>query len=291
MSTGSAIALSFMPLARARGIECHFIESAARGDGPSMTGRIASRIPGMRLYTQYPSWADEQLALRGLGARRLPAGSGAGPHRRSPGGGAARHHGARLPPPRWSGSSRILPPDAEVLWQTGSTDLTGLPVDGPPLRALRRGRAGDPATSDACRRPIRAWAPPSAPSSWGARRCSRRAAGTCAEHVDDHQTHIAAELERRGLAVTRDADELELADLERAAGLRAEELSDVPEFRALLEPLRRAYGPSTSRLQLRAGAGSRQRSSCSSRALVAACSSSAWRPTAVAQAGGDARRA
>ena len=76
VSTGSAIALSFMPLARARGIECHFIESAARGDGPSMTGRIASHIPGMRLYTQYPSWADEQWRYAGSvldGFRPAPA--------------------------------------------------------------------------------------------------------------------------------------------------------------------------------------------------------------------------
>ena len=36
--------------------------------------------------------------------------------------------------------------------------------------------------------------------------------------MDDHQTHIAAELERRGLAVTRDADELELADLSGRPG-------------------------------------------------------------------------
>ncbi|MBJ7472401.1 MAG: hypothetical protein JHD16_13930, partial [Solirubrobacteraceae bacterium] len=65
VSTGSAVALSFLPLARATGVPVHYIESAARSDGPSLTGRILERIPGVRLYTQYASWANERWKLAG----------------------------------------------------------------------------------------------------------------------------------------------------------------------------------------------------------------------------------
>ena len=53
MTTGSQIALPFLAVGRLRRRPCHFIESAARSDGPSLTARIASYIPGVRLYTQY----------------------------------------------------------------------------------------------------------------------------------------------------------------------------------------------------------------------------------------------
>jgi hypothetical protein len=53
VSTGSAIALSFLPVARLRGVPCHCIESAARSASPSQTGRLLRRVPGVRLYTQY----------------------------------------------------------------------------------------------------------------------------------------------------------------------------------------------------------------------------------------------
>ena len=47
VSTGSAVALPFYALGRARGLSCHYIESAARSDGPSRTARMISRIPGV----------------------------------------------------------------------------------------------------------------------------------------------------------------------------------------------------------------------------------------------------
>ena len=71
VSTGSGIALSYMPLARARGIPCHYMESAARSDGPSRTGRILCRVHGVHLYTQYPGLANATVAVRRIGLRRL----------------------------------------------------------------------------------------------------------------------------------------------------------------------------------------------------------------------------
>jgi UDP-N-acetylglucosamine--N-acetylmuramyl-(pentapeptide) pyrophosphoryl-undecaprenol N-acetylglucosamine transferase len=40
VSSGAGIALSFLPLARIKGIPTHYIESCARIDGPSLTGRL-----------------------------------------------------------------------------------------------------------------------------------------------------------------------------------------------------------------------------------------------------------
>ena len=57
VSTGASVAVSFMVPARARRITCHYVESAARADGPSLSGRIVARIPGVNTYAQYPSWA------------------------------------------------------------------------------------------------------------------------------------------------------------------------------------------------------------------------------------------
>ena len=52
ISTGAGIALSFLPLARALGLSCHYIESAARITGPSTTGRLLRASGTAHLYTQ-----------------------------------------------------------------------------------------------------------------------------------------------------------------------------------------------------------------------------------------------
>ena len=149
VSTGAAMALSVLAMARARGIPCHWIESSARATGPSLTGRIVSSIPGMHLYTQYPSWADERWAYRGsvLDAYR-PV------ERVPPVDGLARRvvvtFGTQKGYPFRRGLDallRVLPavlaPDAEVLWQTGVTDLSGLEHQGQSDAAGGRDPRGD----------------------------------------------------------------------------------------------------------------------------------------------------
>ncbi len=34
-----------------------YIESAARATGPSVTGRLMARVPGVQRYAQYRAWA------------------------------------------------------------------------------------------------------------------------------------------------------------------------------------------------------------------------------------------
>lgn len=65
VSTGSSMALPFFALARARGLDCHYIESAARSEGPSTTGSLMARIPGVWRYAQYPNWAGDGWHYRG----------------------------------------------------------------------------------------------------------------------------------------------------------------------------------------------------------------------------------
>jgi UDP-N-acetylglucosamine--N-acetylmuramyl-(pentapeptide) pyrophosphoryl-undecaprenol N-acetylglucosamine transferase len=65
VSTGCGVALSFLPLANARGISTHYIESAARVESPSVTGRILEHLPGIHLYTQHREDANSRWQFVG----------------------------------------------------------------------------------------------------------------------------------------------------------------------------------------------------------------------------------
>src|SRR6478735_6466095 len=64
-STGSSPAVAVLPMAVRRGASAHYIESAARADGPSMSGRILQRWGRVNTYTQYPSWQSERWGYAG----------------------------------------------------------------------------------------------------------------------------------------------------------------------------------------------------------------------------------
>jgi UDP-N-acetylglucosamine--N-acetylmuramyl-(pentapeptide) pyrophosphoryl-undecaprenol N-acetylglucosamine transferase len=65
LSNGAGIAISFLPLAQAKGISSHYIECAARAEGPSMAGRIIERAGGVMVYTQYPELANSRWRYSG----------------------------------------------------------------------------------------------------------------------------------------------------------------------------------------------------------------------------------
>ena len=109
----------------------------------------------------------------------------------------------------------ILPDDAHVVWQTGHTDVSHLPITPVPWltpEELHRElaacdvvvtHAGMGAALDALeagRFPV------VVPRT--------KAAG---EQIDDHQSELAGELERLGLAVSRHVDNLDMSALESAA--------------------------------------------------------------------------
>ena len=230
VSTGSSMALPFIALARAQGRECHYIESAARSEGPSVTGRVIGRIPGVWRYAQYPSWGRRGWHHRGsVFDSFAPV---AEPERQP---GALGRVVVTLGTYRGYGFTRlirrlqsILPPEAEVLWQTGDTDTGGLGIDGHyaiPEHDLNEAmREADVVVAHA--------GVGAALAAFEAGKCPvlvprRHALG---EHVDDHQTQIATELGDRGLSVSVEADDLTLETLHAAATRPVRTLAAEPPF-------------------------------------------------------------
>jgi UDP-N-acetylglucosamine--N-acetylmuramyl-(pentapeptide) pyrophosphoryl-undecaprenol N-acetylglucosamine transferase len=231
VSTGSAVALPFFALGRARGLTCHYIESAARSDGPSKTARMISRIPGVNLYTQYPAWEDGRWHYRGAVFDSFVGGGE--PAAQAPD--RIRKVVVSLGTFKDIGFERlvkrlleILPADAEVLWQTGDTDVSGLGIVGHhaiPEREL----------SEAIREADVLVAHAGVGTALAALEVGklpvlvpRRLAH--AEHVDDHQIQIARELDSRGLALSVEADELTLDHLLTAAATGVRTLPTDPPF-------------------------------------------------------------
>ncbi|MER2133597.1 MAG: glycosyltransferase [Arthrobacter sp.] len=58
VSTGAALALAAMPLARAHRVPTTYIESVSRVNGPSLTGRIIAALRLAELRTQHDTWAN-----------------------------------------------------------------------------------------------------------------------------------------------------------------------------------------------------------------------------------------
>jgi len=222
ISTGSGIALGYLPYLAARGVPCHYIESAARVTGPSLTGRVLEHVPRVRRYTQYAQWAGPRWHHRGSvfddyepgGERQPPAGVlrvvvtlGT----------ADEFPFARL-------VDRLVPllsPDGElaeaagvpveVLWQTGCTPTGHLPIA--PL-AFVPGEKLTAAVADADLVVSHAGVGSALTAlAAGHRPVLADRSAALGEFRDDHQRQIAVELQRRGLAVHRDASDITVADL------------------------------------------------------------------------------
>lgn len=211
ISTGSSPAVAFLPRAASRGIPAHYIESAARADGPSLTGRIISRVPRVRTYCQYPAWSNDKWAYRGsIFDAYVPGEPVAARTPRR----AVVSVGTQEGYPFSSLLEAVVPllrDMDEVLYQTGDADVSGLGIDAresvphDELKAAVReadvvithaGVGAAITALEAGKHPILI-----------PRRVSHR------EHIDDHQIQVARELERRGLATVRYPDTLEVGDL------------------------------------------------------------------------------
>lgn len=230
LSTGSAVALAYFAYGRAKGLPCHFVESAARIEGPSLSGRLMTAIPGVHLYSQYRVWADERWRFRGsvfdsfTGVERPQAGRP-----------QLRKIVVTLGTYRGYDFSRlvrrlleVLPPEAEVLWQTGDTDVSAFGIEGhyaiPEAELTAAMQEADVVIAHA--------GVGTALAAFEVGKCPllvprRYAFG---EHVDDHQIQIAEELGERGLTLTVDADELSSEHLETAAARGVGRASLIPDF-------------------------------------------------------------
>lgn len=222
VSTGALFVVPHLLAAAGHRCETWFVDSATRVDAPSQTGRLAQRLPGVKLFAQGDGWGDRRWqpvpsVLDAFQSARRPAGPalGAGSTRATK---VVVSLGTELWPfPRAvAGALRVLPA-ADVVWQTGSTvfDHDGrrlqqwLPAEelhaalGAADVVITHGGVGSVL---ACLR--QGTVPVVLP----------RTAGQ-GEHIDDHQHQFARLLAERDLAVCTDPDRLSEEHLARAAAM------------------------------------------------------------------------
>ena len=137
VSTGAALALAVLPQARLRGIPCVYIESATRVTGPSVSGNLLSRVPGIQMYSQSAAlssrrwhflaspWDVYETDASGASSPRAEA-AAVRPVRSVVVSLGTSPYGFRRLVERLV---EILPQEADVLWQTGATDVSGLGID------------------------------------------------------------------------------------------------------------------------------------------------------------------
>lgn len=227
ISTGSSPAVSVFPIALAHGIPCHYIESAARAQGPSLSGRIVARMPRVKTYSQYPVWATEsRWAYRGSIFDEFAP----GPDRQER---PIRTAVVSLGTQETYGFDRLfrslvpLLDGCEVLWQVGAADVSSYGIDGR-ASVLHSELAAAVAEADVVVAHAGTGAALTAIEAGKVPVLVPRLA-RFGEHVDDHQVQIAAELSRRGLAVDCPPERLDLATLV-AASVRSAQRVDPPEF-------------------------------------------------------------
>lgn len=230
ISTGSAIAVPFLGAATLRGARTHYIESAARSQGPSLSGRIVSHLPRVHLYTQYASWSDSAWRHEGsvfdpfvMVEKPSPVASAGrvvvtlGTMKRYPFRRAVEAVQQVL--------ERVARPDVEVLWQVGDTPVDDLGIDSfelIPAHELKTAiREADLVFAHAgigsCLQILDSGRVPVLLPR-------RRVHG---EHIDDHQLLIADELDGRKLAISRDPSVLTAADAIESMG-RSVTLTKLP---------------------------------------------------------------
>lgn len=227
ISTGSSPAVAVLPQASARGISSHYIESAARADGPSLSGRMVARFPRIATYTQYPIWSDKRWQYRGSIFDAYEPGPEL-PER--PIGRAVVTVGTQEGFPFGRLYEALVPllRGVEVLWQTGTQDVSRFGIEG------RASVPHDELASAVAEADLVV-----AHSGTGSALTAIEAGKTpvlvprmarYGEHVDDHQVQIAGELERRGLAIAAAADAL-TPELLLEAARRTTRPVDAPPFR------------------------------------------------------------
>lgn len=233
ISTGSAIAVPYLVAARTLGLRAHYIESATRTEGPSLTGRILMRTPGVHLYTQYRHLADDTWTYRGSVFdgfsvhNGIPAGQQParvvvtlGTMSQFPFGRAVQAVRRVL--------SQVAGPQTQVLWQIGdlpAADLPGEVCSTVPAARLHAAIAeadlvvAHAGTGSSLRILESGRVPLLVPRS--------RANG---EHVDDHQVLLARELAGRGLAVAADPEQLSVDHVRTVLSRRVVRNAEEPDL-------------------------------------------------------------
>jgi UDP-N-acetylglucosamine--N-acetylmuramyl-(pentapeptide) pyrophosphoryl-undecaprenol N-acetylglucosamine transferase len=219
VSTGASVAIPFFMAARMYGAEGHYIESAARVEGPSISGQVAAVMPKVRCYTQSRSWADSRWTYAGSvfdGYQGREVEAPAGPLRVVVTVGSMHHPMTRL----LEQLNAVLPEGAEVVWQLGHT---------PAIPGMRADRIEEFITHDELTDLMREAHVVVCHAGVGSA-LQAMSVGKApilvprliehGEHVDDHQEQIAKRLGDLGLAMPVYAENL-TADVIRGAATRA----------------------------------------------------------------------
>ncbi len=241
ISTGSALAVGFLPYLSVRGVRAHYIESSTRLEGPSRTGHILRTVPGIKLYTQYerlargpwhyPGWVfDRFVAIKQSDHPVI--------HRAVVTVGTSDEYSFRrmldaVAPILRSGGilEQLQESPIETLWQTGCSPTEGLGIEATPwvpaeeldaaiakadvvISHAGTGSANSTLTSG--RLPLLV-----------AREVERGEIG------DNHQLLFAEELSNHGIAMVRVPEKLTVDDLLEAASFRVETAAAPAPFRLL----------------------------------------------------------
>lgn len=219
VSSGAQIALSALIPAMLHRVPFSYVESATRVTQLSATGRLLERVPSVRRYVQYPSRATARwgYALSVFDGFRVERGEERPVERAVVTLGGNGEFGFRR---LVESAARVLPPDAEVFWQVGSTDVSGLDIDAVASVPTER-LAAELAAADVV---IGHAGTGTALAALCAGRVPVLAARSAArgEHIDDHQSDLAGFLAERGLAIVRPAGQITIEDLREAARWRVE---------------------------------------------------------------------
>lgn len=231
VSTGSGIALAFLPLATALGATCHYIESGTRVRSPSVTGALLSRLPGIRCYTQHPERTARNWNFGGSvfeGFQVAPVAAPPASIRR-----AAVMLGTWRQPFRRLVEHllTILPPGVDTVWQTGFTDVSDLPIEAQPWLSPQQlssamSRADVVVTHAGMGTVLDALDAGRLPIIVPRRACFN-------EQVDDHQVELATALAARGLALARQPEEITNEQLLQAAAYGVTQPRPLPPFALL----------------------------------------------------------
>lgn len=213
LSTGAAPAVPFLVAAAWSRVPAFYVESLARLDGPSLSAKLLRPVPGVSLRTQHESLAWDGWSSIGLGVTytTIERPAPTRPMRVVVTVGTTRFDFGAL----FERLVTILPSDADVTWQVGHSDVSGLELNDPrmfvPAAELADrmrdadvvvAHAGVGSALDALEAGCLPILVP--------RRESR------GEHVDDHQRQVAQWLESIGLAIAPELDDLGPEHLQRA---------------------------------------------------------------------------
>ena len=220
VSTGAAVAVPFAIAARARGIPFHYLESAARISGPSLTGKMVERISPQTPWCQADPWPGWRYAGSMFDAYETTPAEVRGPIRRvTVALGTQANFGFRAAVQAVSRALAQLPDVPDVLWQVGSTDVTGLGLHDSRVNVPENELAAAMARADVVVTHAGVGLASMALDSGHLpvvlpRRSAR------SEHTDDHQSELAQFLGGRGLCVLGEADGVSLDQLERSRARR-----------------------------------------------------------------------